>query len=432
MTLVLPDIATLPGSAHDVIRTHRQAALDILQAAGLPEKRDEDWKYTDISRVRALLESTDTAVIKLGSANVEAAMIPGLDAYRLVIAGGRFLPGLSSELPKGVKVATMADLFEHDPERSLAYFDVPDTAPLFNGFVAMNAALASDGISVRIADGIRLDKPLCVIHLGNGEPLHIRHSIMLGRQAEAELIEQFVGEADSGLTNIVTRIRLAEGAQLSHYRIQKEGARQFHVGRLDVAQSRDSRYISHAVALGAALSRLDVSLELNEPGAACELNGLYLTDGRQHSDHHTCVRHLAPYCSSRENYRGVLSGRSHAVFNGKIVVAEGAVKTDSAQSNANLLLSKQAEIDTKPELEIYNDDVKCAHGVTVGQLDANQLFYLQSRGLSEAEAREVLTVAFADTVVAAMANADVRSFVEKVAFTKIPHGESAGELLHEV
>jgi len=170
-------------------------------------------------------------------------------------------------------------------------------------------------------------------------------------------------------------------------------------------------------------------VNLSEQGASCSLNGLFVLDGRQHVDHHTRVDHKAPHCTSRENYRTVLDGRSHGVFNGKVVVHQGAIKTDSSQSNGNILLSKHAEIDTKPELEIYNDDVKCAHGATVGQLDDKQLFYLRSRGISEAAAQELLTFAFADEVLAAMSNQVVRSYVEKEAFAKLPHGADLDGLL---
>ncbi|MDQ7000797.1 MAG: Fe-S cluster assembly protein SufD, partial [Mariprofundus sp.] len=226
---------------------------------------------------------------------------------------------------------------------------------------------------------------------------------------------------NAGLSNIATYIRLQDNASLTQYRLQLEGAKQFHIGRTEVKQSRDSRYILHAVELGGNLSRADIVVDLAETGASCELNGLFVASGRQHMDHHTRIDHNAPHCVSREKYRTVLDGRSHAVFNGKIVVAEGAVKTDSAQSNANLLLSKNAEIDTKPELEIYHDDVKCAHGVTVGQLDETQLFYLKSRGLSEQEARQLLIFAFADEILVAMNIPTIRRFIEYEAFAKLPN-----------
>jgi len=205
--------------------------------------------------------------------------------------------------------------------------------------------------------------------------------------------------------------------------------KQRHVARIEVKQLRDSSYQLHSVELGGALTRVDVVINLAETGASTALNGLFVLNGRQHVDHHTRIDHEAPHCVSRENYRTVLDGRSHGVFNGKVVAHKGAVKTDSAQSNGNLLLSRQAEIDTKPELEIYNDDVKCAHGATVGQLDDKQLFYLRSRGLSEEEAQELLTFAFADEVLATMGDAVVRRYIEQAAFAKMPHADDIEEVL---
>ena len=414
------NIAELPGDAG--VQALRQQAADIFTRTGLPGRRHEDWKYTDISRLTATLGETwwepSAAEITIPD-NLE---IEGLDAYRLVFVAGEFQPQQSS-VPDGVQLLPLAELLADDPdERAHCLFRLDESAPLFNGILAANTALAKDGLCACIGDNIKLDKPLYVIHVGNNTA-HVLNGLMLGQGAEATLIEHFVGSdaSNAGLSNIATYIRLQGNASLTHYRLQLEGAKQFHIGRTEVKQSRNSRYILHAVELGGSLSRADIVVNLAETGASCELNGLFVASGRQHMDHHTRIDHNAPHCVSREKYRTVLDGRSHAVFNGKIVVAEGAVKTDSAQSNANLLLSKNAEIDTKPELEIYNDDVKCAHGVTVGQLDETQLFYLKSRGLSEQEARQLLTFAFADEILVAMNIPTIRRFIEHKAFAKLPN-----------
>jgi len=414
------DTAALPGDAG--VQALRAQAADIFARSGLPGRRDEDWKYTDISRIAAILGDawwlpTPSAVAGADSANIE-----GLDAYRIVFMGGVYQPD-QSEIPDGVTLQPLSALLAHDPgERAHCLFHLDESAPLFHGLMAANTALASEGLCACIGADVKLDKPLHVIHVGNNTT-HILNGIMLAGGAEATLIEHFSGSENSaaGLTNIATCVRLQDNASLTHYRLQMQSSKQFHIGRVDVQQERDSRYSLHAVELGASLSRADIVVNLAEAGASCDLNGLFVASGRQHIDHHTRIDHNAPHCTSREQYRTVLDGRAHAVFNGKIVVAEGAVKTDSAQSNANLLLSKNAEIDTKPELEIYNDDVKCAHGVTVGQLDENQLFYLKSRGLSETEARQLLTFAFAAETVAAMDIQAIRRFVEKEAFAKLPN-----------
>jgi len=424
------NIASLPGNVG--VQALRSQAADICARTGLPGKRDEDWKYTDISRLTATLGDAWwlTAPTAINSDATSLATIDDLDAYRLVFIAGQFQPE-QSNLPDGVQLRPLSELLQNDTDDSAhCLFKLDESAPLFNGLLAANSALASDGLCACIGDGIKLDKPLYAVHVGNSTA-HTLNGLMLGKGAEATLIEHFIGtDSDqAGLSNIATYLRLGDNAALTHYRLQLESDKQFHVGRVEVKQARDSRYTLHAVELGGSLSRADIVVNLAEPGASCALNGLFVASGRQHIDHHTRIDHNAPHCCSRENYRTVLDGRAHAVFNGKIVVAEGAVKTDSAQSNGNLLLSKHAEIDTKPELEIYNDDVKCAHGVTVGQLDKNQLFYLKSRGLSEDEARQLLTVAFADEILVAMDIKAVRSFIEKEAFSKLPNlGDLEGVL----
>jgi Fe-S cluster assembly protein SufD len=411
-----------------VVEIVRQQARDVFESIGLPDKRDEDWKYSDLSRMQTVLGANwqqTAGVAEAAAETVEQAVIPALDAYRIVFVNGHFQPE-SSNMPENVNILPLNTLLEQQPEVAADLLKPHPDAPLFNGLNALNSATAADGLSLCIADHVRLDKPLYVLHIAQadvaGKTAAMRHGLMLGEQAEATVIEHFVGlDEEPGLTSVVNYTHLKQGSSLKHYRIQQESLKQFHVGRVDVRQDRDSYYVLHSVELGSALSRADIVVRLEGSGAMCELNGLFVSGGRQHVDHHTRVDHVSPHCVSRENYRSVLDGRSRAVFNGKIVVHEAAIKTDSAQSNANLLLSKNAEVDTKPELEIYNDDVKCAHGATVGQLDENQLFYLKSRGLSEEEARQVLTFAFADEVLTGIDSKAVRRFIEHAAFAKLPN-----------
>jgi len=404
-----------------LVEKTRQEALSLFKKVGLPSRRDEDWKYTDVSRLADLLEvgssHTDIAVEGLGIAD--------LDAYRMVFINGDF-DASQSNLPDEVSIVSLAVLetsVSNEASETLAkLFQVSGNEPLFNGLMALNAAKASDGAAVCLADNSVLDKPLYILHVSNQNNV-IRHGLMLGKNAQAQVIEHFISTGEEkALSNCVTAVILKNGASLEHSRLQQEGEKQSHIARVEIKQFRDSSYTFHGVELGGLLSRTDLVVSLSEPGASCGLNGLFVLGGRQHVDHHTRVDHEAAHCTSRENYRTVLDGRSHGVFNGKVVVHEGAIKTDSSQSNGNLLLSKHAEIDTKPELEIYNDDVKCAHGATVGQLDDKQLFYLRSRGISQEAAQELLTFAFADEILTAMSNQTVRSYVEKVAFAKLPHG----------
>ena len=412
----------------NLIEQTRQEALSLFEKVGLPSKRDEDWKYTDASRLADLLEIGEVSA----DINSQDLGMVDLDAYRMVFANGVF-DATQSNLPDEVSILSLAALeasvSNEDSETLAKLFQVSGDEPLFNGLMALNAAVASDGAAICLADNSVLDKPLYLLHISNQNNV-IRHGLMLGENAQAQVIEHFISTGEEkALSNCVTAVILKNGASLEHSRLQQEGEKQSHVARVEVKQFRDSSYTFHGVELGALLSRTDLVVSLSESGASCELNGLFVLGGRQHVDHHTRVDHEAPHCTSRENYRTVLDGRSHGVFNGKVVVHEGAVKTDSSQSNGNLLLSKHAEIDTKPELEIYNDDVKCAHGATVGQLDDKQLFYLRSRGISQEAAQELLTFAFADEILTAMSHQTVRSYVEKVAFAKLPHGAELDGLI---
>jgi len=407
----------------------RDEAWQAFEARGLPTTRDEDWKYTDISRIQALLGDQWWQSAATEPCDAASFVIAKLDAYRVVIVNGHF-DAQASDLPASVSVKSLAAMIQDEPEQVSELITYRDDAFLSNGIVAANSALASDGACICVPDNTRLDKPIHILNVNSGGTTHLRTGIHIGKQAQAEIIEHFAGNHNnSGLTTAVTAIRLLEGARIEHYRLQMEAPKQCHLGRVEITQQRDSSCTLHATEIGGMISRADVVVRLQQAGASCTLNGLFVAANRQHIDHHTRIDHNAPHCTSRENYRAVLDGRSHGVFNGKIVVAEGAIKTDSAQNNANLLLSQHAEIDTKPELEIYNDDVKCAHGVTVGQLDQNQLFYLKSRGLSDDEARQMLTFAFADEVLAKMSNQAVRRYVEHAAFAKLPNISDLEEML---
>jgi len=409
----MPDIATI-----------REHAWQAFEQAGLPTTRQEEWKYTSLARLGSVLGEawwTSAAPTSLSAEDIEGFAISNLDAWRVVFADGRLVESASS-LPEGVSLTPLSELLSTNGEHAATALQWRADAALFNATVAANSALAEDGLCLCLADGLKLDKPVYMLHVNsNPGAAHLRHGLWLGSQAEAHVIEHYAGvNEEPGLTYAVTLVHLGKGAKLSHDRLQNESLKQFHLGRLDVTQLRDSHFISHAVALGASLSRLDIAVDLIDTGAACTLNGLYMPTGRQHCDHHTQIDHRAAHCISRENYRGVLDGRAHGVFNGKVVVHTGASGTDSAQSNANLLLSDKAEVDAKPELVIHHDDVKAAHGCTVGQLDDKQLFYLKSRGISEDQARQMLTFAFADEVLTGIGQLSLRRFIEGAAFSKLP------------
>ncbi|MEO5902827.1 MAG: Fe-S cluster assembly protein SufD, partial [Gemmatimonadaceae bacterium] len=275
--------------------------------------------------------------------------------------------------------------------------------PESGSFTALNTAHAADGAVICLAADSVADKPIHLVFVSDpgaeGAATYTHNLFFAERHSQATIIESHVTlGADVYLTNAVTEVFVADGAHLSHYKLQRESQNAFHVGTLQVHQARDSRYESFSFATGAALSRTNVYTTLAGDAAEAVMNGLYMVDGNQHVDHQTRIEHVAPNCPSHELYKGILDGRSHGVFNGKVYVHPEAQKTDGKQSNNNLLLSAEARIDTKPQLEIYADDVKCTHGATVGRLDETALFYMRSRGISTSQARRLLTYAFAADV----------------------------------
>ncbi|HYM09759.1 MAG TPA: Fe-S cluster assembly protein SufD, partial [Bryobacterales bacterium] len=261
-----------------------------------------------------------------------------------------------------------------------------------------------------------------------GQPsvVHPRNLILVARDAQASFIETYLSLSDAaGFTNAVTEIVAGENAVVEHYRIQQENPRAFHIATVQIYQDRSSSFTSHNISLGAALARNDVNTVLDAEGAECTLNGLYMADGERHVDNHTSLDHAKPHCSSREVYKGILDGKATAVFNGKIIVRKDAQKTDAKQTNKNLLLSPDSTINTKPQLEIYADDVKCTHGATIGQLGEELIFYLRSRGIGLNEARSLLTYAFASDVTARMKWEPVRARLDELLLAFLKQGASS-------
>jgi Fe-S cluster assembly protein SufD len=297
-----------------------------------------------------------------------------------------------------------------------------------HSFTALNTAFMSDGALVQVAKDVQTDAPIHLLHvvdpIAARVVMHPRHLLVLERHASARVIESYVSLGNARyFTNAVTEIVLGEGAHLAHYKIQRESQRAFHIGTTEVRQPRDSKYASFSFATGAALSRTNIYSTLEGEGAEVWMNGLYMVDGEQHVDHQTRIEHAAPNCASHEVYKGILSGASHAVFNGKVFVKPIAQKTDGKQENNNLLLSDKARVDTKPQLEIFADDVKCTHGATVGKLDALSLFYMKSRGLPAEVARRLLIYAFAADVLERLEVAEVRDALEELTLARFIHVE---------
>lgn len=300
-----------------------------------------------------------------------------------------------------------------------------------NGFSALNGALWSDGAYLALEPGVALEQPIHLLFITTEADLATcpRNLIQVEEGARATIVEHYAGPEETVyFTNALTQLVAKEGAQLEHLKLQQESAHAFHIACIRAQQDAYSRIISHSFALGALLSRNDISIRMQAPSCEANLNGLYMASGRQHVDHHTRIDHLVPRGISRESYRGVLGGAARGVFNGKVIIHPGAQKSDAYQSNRNLLLSEHAEVDTKPQLEIFADDVRCAHGATVGRLDEDQIFYLRTRGLDEPEAHNLLTYAFASESLTVISSEALRGRIEELLVKRLPGGKLVREL----
>jgi Fe-S cluster assembly protein SufD len=401
-------------TARDEWTALRRAALERFIAVGFPTPRNEDWKYTNLRR----LESRNFTVASAAPFAADEALWIDAGGIRVVLVNGHAMPGLASAAvqPPGVTILTLGQWAANDPA-SVAAFLANHSAAAPSAFEDFNTAFSDDGVVIEIGDDVTLDQPIYLVHQWTGgsnlQMSHPRIVVRAGRNSRCAIIEHYLGSPDvESLTNPVVSLEIDAGARVTHYRIQQESLRGFHVGSVRAQLGRDSHYSNHNLALGASIGRVDIKALLAGPGADVALSGLFAPAGNQHLDTHTLVDHVAPHTTSQEEYRGVAEGRGRGVFNGKVIVRPGAQKIDARQSNRNLLLSATAEIDTKPELEIYADDVKCSHGATTGQLDATALFYLRSRGLSEADARALLIRAFAESILTSIGHEPVRKYLE--------------------
>ena len=430
VTHYLDQYSRLPPSAPVWLNGIRAAAIEQFRRTGFPSTRQEDWKYTDIRPIikRNFVPAgagADAARPEL----LESFSMQTWNCHELIFVNGSYRPAFTHirDLEPGVILRSLAEALRHDPAGIRPYFEQA-RAPRQSAFDSLNSAFLAEGAYLYVPDGVCIEKPIHLLFIGEQRPQalvgHFRNLLVLGKQARATVIETYTG-SDSAeyFTNTVTEYTGAAGTHLRHYKLQQESLRGFHVGSLRARLDQDSHLESHSLSLGGALVRNNINVELAGTGAAATLNGLYIAGGKQHIDNHTCVEHQVPHTSSAGFYRGVLDGNARGVFNGRVVVHEQAQKTDAQLSNANLLLSNQAEVDTKPELEIYADDVKCSHGATIGQLDENMMFYLRSRAIDEKTARSLLTFAFAEDVINRIDFKPVRERLELSVVGKLPDTE---------
>jgi Fe-S cluster assembly protein SufD len=392
------DGAQVPSS----VQALRRAALDRFAELGFPTTKNEDWHFTSVAPIA---ESDFLLLTAPGGELKRSDLLPHsfghTDWHTATFLNGRFEAALStlSGLPAGVRVVPLEQAWQEMPdlvERHLGRI----TSYEESAFTALNTAYLNDGVVVHVSRNVVVDRPIHLLFASDALAargvMHPRILVVVERGAEATLLETYVASGEAHyFTNAVGEVVLGDGATLRHIKIQRESLRAFHVGTTEAVQGRDSHYHHFLFGTGAALSRSNVYTKLAGEGGGATLNGLYLLDGEQHLDTQTRIEHAQPNCYSRELYKGILDGTSHGVFNGKVYVHPIAQKTDGKQTNNTLLLSERAQIDTKPQLEIFADDVKCTHGATVGRLDQTALFYMKSRGINDSLARQLLTYAFA-------------------------------------
>jgi Fe-S cluster assembly protein SufD len=406
----------------------REAAFEHFERVGFPTVREEDWKYTNVSPI-ARTHFTPIIENIAGqrlNENTRAFFYDEARDSRLVFLNGIFQPGLSAvvDLPNGVVIAEFAEVLRQ-PEYEARFREHLNSNSEANAFTALNQALFTSGALVLIPRKVEVTVPIHLLFIsqaqnGDAPASFPRVMVIAEENSSATIIENYVGLGRGVyFTNTVLGVVVESGARLQHYKVQRENASAFHIATTSVVTERDSRYDSTTINLGAALARHNITVSFNEERGECAVDGLYMIGTDQHTDTHSLIDHRQAHCTSRQLYKGVLDGKSHAVFNGKVFVRHGAQQTDAQQTNKNLLLSNEARVDTKPQLEIFADDVKCAHGAAVGQLSEEELFYLESRGINPMLARNLLTYGFAEEVIEKIKIASIKKELDEVVLNRL-------------
>ena len=420
--------SNLNGKSSHPAHAHRKAAIARLDDLSFPTRRNEDWKYTSVAR---LLEPSYQLGLPF-QAEVDDYRIPGLDTHRLVFTNGVYDAELSSigELPEGVVLCKLDEALTEEPYKAMVLpFFTEGEQEGANPFVAINTAFSRHGFFIHVPKGVVIDKPFEFIYLSkvDGNTSVFSSPKIVGiaeRSSEFTVIERFhhVGasaEPQPYFTDIVNRFVVKDNARVSHYKIQEEALNAFQVSNTIVWQHRDSVYSSYVADLGGHIVRNNLSAILKDSNIETNLFGIYLPAGKQHIDNQTFVDHAYPHCNSNELYKGIVTGRGRGVFNGKVLVRQDAQKTNAFQQNSSLVLSDKATMDSKPQLEIFADDVRCSHGATIGQLDENSVYYLRARGLTDVKARALLQYAFIGEVIEKTPIEQIKAYITSLVESKL-------------
>jgi Fe-S cluster assembly protein SufD len=409
----------------------RKAGMARFAELGFPTLHDEDWRFTNVAPISKLpfIPSREVPQNGLSSADVRQLTFGNLAATRLVFVNGYLVPGLSTQEERSIRVTSLASALASDSqflEKHLAQYAGNEG----NAFTALNTAFFEDGAFIYVPAGVHVERPIHLLFLSTAREAGVssnpRNLVIAEKGSSLTLIESYASLADVAyFTNAVTEMIIGDGAVVEHCKFQDESPSAFHMAGLHARLDRRSNFTSHSIAVGAKLSRNNIRASLSGEGLECILNGLYLTQSEQLADHHMVVEHAQPHCNSHEYFNGILDDQSKGVFHGRILVREAAQKTDAKQTNKNLLLSENATVDTKPQLEIYADDVKCTHGATVGQLNEESIFYLRARGIGADTARRMLIHAFAGEIIERVRCLPVREELDKIVWERLERNTAA-------
>lgn len=409
----------------------REESFERFEQSGFPVVQQEEWKYTNVA---AIARTKFSPVLERNGTRPDSEWLasfayPETRNSTAVFLNGIFQPDLSSltALPEDVVAVELGEALRSGQHGESVRKQLEGRIqPAENGFITLNTALFSSGLFLKIPRGQRIERPIHLLFIGqsgnNGtRPAAFPKVLIVGEEnSSATMIESYASPGDDTyLTNVIIDLRLGSGARLEHYKVQRESPHAFHVATTSADLGPNATYDATTINFGAALSRHDIDVQMDQEGAECAVDGLYMIDGDQHTDTHSVIDHRQPRCRSQQLYKGILDGKSRAVFNGKVFVRHGAQQTDARQTNKNLLLSKEARVDTKPQLEIFADDVKCTHGAAIGQLEEDEVFYLESRGIRPELARNLLTYGFAEEVIEKIKIASVRQQLDAAVLNRL-------------
>ncbi|MDR3667989.1 MAG: Fe-S cluster assembly protein SufD [Ignavibacteriaceae bacterium] len=410
----------LNGESKSPVHQIRKKAIEDFSQLSFPTNKNEEWRFTNIAPLLKHKFKPAINTQQISREEVNRFRFKGMKCSFVVFENGFYNEELSDirSVEDQITIKSLsAAIKENNPQIQKHFNKYADTSTQI--FTALSTAYIMDGVFIHMPEGKVIDEPIHVLFLSSskGDEIlsHPRNLIITEKNSQVLIIEHYAGTDNSiYFTNSVTEIFAGENSVVHHTKIQEESKSSFHIGRMETVQDRNSFFTSNMVSLGGAISRNDFNTKFIGPGGESELNGLFLTDGSQLFDAHTLIDHASPHCNSHELYKGILDDKSRGVFNGKVIVRKDAQKTNAFQENNNIILSNEALVNTKPQLEIFADDVKCSHGATVGQLDNEALFYLKSRGIGEEKSRDILIHAFASDVVRRIKIDKIKEHIENI------------------